>query len=430
MSSGRFVEWVSAMPAHWDWARLGHVARIYAGGTPSKDNPGYWGGDIPWLNSGCVNQWLIQEPAEYITEEGYSGSSARWVPKGGLVMALAGQGKTKGMVAQLDIDATCNQSMAAIIPAEGEPRYLLYWLTTNYKNIRGMASDDTRDGLNLTMLGQIPVPIPPIPEQKTIAEYLDAETTRIDTLVQEKEDLIDLLIEWRQSVIAQAVTKGLDKDVQMRATKIAWLRDIPVAWNEARLGHISKIYAGGTPSKDNPGYWGGDIPWLNSGCINQWLIQEPAEYITEEGYSGSSARWVPKGGLVMALAGQGKTKGMVAQLDIDATCNQSMAAIIPAEGEPRYLLYWLTTNYKNIRGMASDDTRDGLNLTMLGQIPVPIPPIPEQKTIAEYLDAETTRIDALIAHTTEDINLLKELRAATIADAVLGRIDVRETPHA
>jgi type I restriction enzyme S subunit len=280
------------------------------------------------------------------------------------------------------------------------------------------------------MLGQIPVPIPPIPEQKTIAEYLDAETTRIDTLVQEKEDLIDLLIEWRQSVIAQAVTKGLDKDVQMRATKIAWLRDIPVAWNEARLGHISKIYAGGTPSKDNPGYWGGDIPWLNSGCINQWLIQEPAEYITEEGYSGSSARWVPKGGLVMALAGQGKTKGMVAQLDIDATCNQSMAAIIPAEGEPRYLLYWLTTNYKNIRGMASDDTRDGLNLTMLGQIPVPIPPIPEQKTIAEYLDAETTRIDALIAHTTEDINLLKELRAATIADAVLGRIDVRETPHA
>jgi type I restriction enzyme S subunit len=143
-------------------------------------------------------------------------------------------------------------------------------------------------------------------------------------------------------------------------------------------------------------------------------------------FNSSSAKWIPKGSLVMALAGQGRTKGMVAQLGIDTTCNQSMAAIIPAERlAARYLYYWLEANYENIRNMAGGDLRDGLNLEMLGNIPCPIPEIKEQDEISNFLDKEINKIDSLIDQSKSGISLLDERRSALISAAVTGQIDVR-----
>ena len=99
----------------------------------------------------------------------------------------------------------------------------------------------------------------------------------------------------------------------------AWLPELPDTWDLVALRWSSKRYAGGTPDKGNSTFWDeGDIPWLNSGAVNDGFITEPSAYITREGFLGSSAKWIPKGALVMALAGQGKTKGMVAQLGIDS----------------------------------------------------------------------------------------------------------------
>jgi type I restriction enzyme S subunit len=111
------VEWLGVFPNHWKSTKLKWIAHIYAGGTPSTNIDEYWeNGSIPWLNSGTVNQKRITMASEYITEDAVLNSSTKWVPKGSLLMALAGQGKTKGMVAILEFDATCNQSMAAIVP--------------------------------------------------------------------------------------------------------------------------------------------------------------------------------------------------------------------------------------------------------------------------------------------------------------------------
>lgn len=132
-----------------------------------------------------------------------------------------------------------------------------------------------------------------------------------------------------------------------------WADSLPIEWGEACLRWYALLYAGGTPSKAIESYWeNGTIPWLNSGSVNDEVITEPSAFITEEAFNNSSAKWIPKGSLLMALAGQGKTKGMVAQLGFDATCNQSMAAILPNKKlEPRFLYYWLKTNYQNIRNM-------------------------------------------------------------------------------
>lgn len=188
--------WLVEIPEHWKYASLRWISRRYAGGTPDKNKNEYWEeGDIPWLNSGAVNQATIRTPSTFITEDGFKNSSARWIPIDALVMALAGQGKTKGMVAQIKIDATCNQSMAAIVIKDNFSRYIYWWLVSQYKNIRGLTSDEGRDGLNLDMIGAIPCPLPYLDEQKSIPRFLDYKTAQIDALIAKKEALLTKLAE-------------------------------------------------------------------------------------------------------------------------------------------------------------------------------------------------------------------------------------------
>ncbi|MEI7695843.1 MAG: restriction endonuclease subunit S, partial [Chlorobium sp.] len=158
------VEWLGDVPEHWGKISLKWASTRYSGGTPDKAVQEYWeDGTIPWLNSGAVNDDYIIEPSEYITEDAFRNSSAKWIPKNALVMALAGQGKTKGMVGQLGFSTTCNQSMAAIVPDNTlSPRLLYWWLTKNYINIRNLAGGEARDGLNLDLIGSIPVPLLPL----------------------------------------------------------------------------------------------------------------------------------------------------------------------------------------------------------------------------------------------------------------------------
>jgi type I restriction enzyme S subunit len=117
---------------------------------------------------------------------------------------------------------------------------------------------------------------------------------------------------------------------------------------------------------------------------------------------------------------------MVAQLAIEATCNQSMAAIVPENKiTPRFLFWWLTSNYQNIRNLAGGDLRDGLNLELIGDIQCPLPESKEQTIIASFLDREASRIDTLISGARKFIDLLKEYRSSLITAAVIGKIDVR-----
>ncbi len=423
------LEWLKVIPKDWDITRLRLLSNRYSGGTPSKDNQAYWQeGTIPWLNSGSVNQGTITEPSTYITELGLKESSAKWIPEGAIIIALAGQGKTKGTAAYTTFKTTCNQSMGVVVFEKDHPRFMYWWLVSQYKNIRGMASSDARDGLNLEMLGTIPCPLPSMSEQQKIAAFLDYKTKQIDQLIEKKKSLIEKLKEKRIAVITQAVTKGLDKNAKLKPSGVEWLGDIPEGWSCASLRLLSKRYTGGTPDKSKDKYWSdGTIPWLNSGTVNQGDIDTPSSHITETAYKNSSAKWVPSGAIVIALAGQGKTKGKAAYMRIDATCNQSMAAIVfNPQYQSRFMYWWLISQYKNIRGMASDDGRDGLNLEMIGSIVCPIPTIEEQLLISSFIDKFEIQRKKTSIKLEEAICILEEYRSAIINSAVTGMIDLRE----
>lgn len=268
---------------------------------------------------------------------------------------------------------------------------------------------------------------PSFEEQTAIANFLDIQTAKIDTLIAKQQRLIELLSEKRQTLISHTVTKGLNSNVPMKDSGVEWLGNVPEHWDSVSLKWIASIYAGGTPDKTNLSYWEeGTIPWIGSGEVNQFFITVPTTYITEEAYKNSSAKWIPKDSLVMALAGQGKTKGMVAQLGIDTTCNQSMAAIVASQKmHSRFLFWWLYSNYNQIRNLVGGDSRDGLNLEVIGVIPCPFTVLSEQIAIANFLDIQTTKIDTLITKAREAIELMKERRIALISAAVTGKIDVR-----
>lgn len=161
---------------------------------------------------------------------------------------------------------------------------------------------------------------------------------------------------------------------------------LPKTWHRSTLGEIARISSGGTPDRSKPEYWGGDVPWVTTGEIQFNTITDSVEKITAAGLQNSSAKLFPPGTLLMAMYGQGKTRGQVAKLGIEATTNQNSAAILLNDGhDPDFYFQFLSSQYENIRDFGHSGGISHLNAGLLKQIAVPIAPIQEQRRIAHIL---------------------------------------------
>ncbi|WP_374568045.1 restriction endonuclease subunit S [Ideonella sp.] len=161
---------------------------------------------------------------------------------------------------------------------------------------------------------------------------------------------------------------------------------LPEGWRRSTLGEIARITSGGTPDRSKPEYWGGEIPWVTTGEIQFNTITGTAEKITAAGLQNSSAKRFPPGTLLMAMYGQGKTRGQVAKLGIEATTNQNSAAILLNDGhDPDFYFHFLSSQYEDIRDFGHSGGISHLNAGLLKQIAVPVAPIHEQRRIAQIL---------------------------------------------
>lgn len=438
------MAWLDQMPTHWNAAALRWMSKRYAGGTPDKGNDAYWeDGEIPWINSGAVNDGYITQPSELITHEGFANSSAKWIPKDALVMALAGQGKTKGMVAQLGIPTTCNQSMAAIIPDRRlDPRYLYWWLAANYQNIRNLAGGEARDGLNLEMLGSIPCPVPPVEEQQAIAHFLDAKTAQIDALVAQKRRLIDKLKEKRSTLIVRTVTRGLPPEAArsaglpesppLKPSGHPWLDDIPAGWEVKRLKEISVLFGRigfrGYSTEDLVYEGEGAISMSPSNLADGEVRLDKCTWLSWEKYHESPEIQIEAEDVVMVKTGS--TLGKVAfvrTVSVPMTINPQLMIFKQIKCSKRFLFYYLTSAViqdviplHNTGSTIPTMTQEGI-----GKLPFPHPSLDEQRVIVKYLDEQASRIDSLVGKVEEALGGLQEYRQALITSAVSGKIDVR-----
>lgn len=427
-------EWVNELPAHWKAVHLKWISTIYAGGTPSKTIESYWeNGTIPWINSGAVNQGYILEPSTYITKTAYENSSAKWIPKKALVMALAGQGKTKGMVAQLGIDTTCNQSMGAIIPNDLDyARYLFWWITSNYQNIRNMAGGDLRDGLNLEHLGDMSCPLPNKDEIQEISNFLDHETAKIDSLIEKQQKLIELLKEKRQAVISNVVTKGLNPDVPMKDSGVEWLGQVPEHWDVWKFSHIAPIITCGVASTPTYVEESEGMPFLSAQNIkNNKLSLHKFNYIPYSLHEQLTKYRRPElGDILVTRVGAGIGEACIVDIDLEFSIYVSLTHIRvkPHIANNKFIMYFFGTDYckfLNFEGTVTGGGVGNLNVNNVEKYKIALPSVSEQKEIVDYLDSYIDKQNKLIAKAESAIQLMQERRTALISSAVTGKIDVR-----
>ncbi len=173
-----------------EYKSLGDTCSLVTGATPSKTNPAYWeNGTIPWMSSGEVNNKIVYDTETKITQLGYDKTSTSLVPVHSVVIALAGQGKTRGKVAITEIELCTNQSLCSIICGkELNYKFLYYYLDSKYEELREISNGDgTRGGLSLRILKPYVIPVPPLEVQAEIVNLLDEYTESVSSLQQELE---------------------------------------------------------------------------------------------------------------------------------------------------------------------------------------------------------------------------------------------------
>ena len=399
------IDWAPSVPAGWESASLARVASIFAGGTPDRTNADFWSdGSIPWLNSGSVNNEIITSPSELITRAAATGSSTRWAHSGSVLIALAGQGKTKGMAARLEISSTFNQSLAAIVPRANllDYRFLRYWLSTNYQSIRNMAGGDRRDGLNLQHIGAIQTPLPPLRDQQSISRFLDRETAEIDAFIADQEELIGLLAERRVSVLLQA-TLGGHIEVRGQLGRFIRKEERPILGPET----VTAFRDGQVTARSNRREDGFTMSEADSGY--QGVAAGDLVFHGLDGFAGA----------VGVSDSRGRCSPVYHVCSVKTGINGDfMGLYLRALG----IAGFLEAHAWSVR-QRSVDYR---NWTTFSKLPVGLISRHDQEIAVARVKADWSELDATIADAREAIALSRERRAALISAAVTGKIDVRE----
>lgn len=378
------------LPESWTVEPFSQVARYSAGRTPARANPSYWAKDanqVPWVAISDMKEYgSITKTSESVSSIAFQDVfRGRIVPAGTLLMSFK---LTIGRVATLGVSACHNEAIISIYPRQGvDQRYLGYFLSqVDYsdqqdRQIKG-------NTLNQSKIDQIQVALPPSEEQISIADVLDKCRLGIDSERTAEATAQEL----KRAAMRELFTRGLRGEAQ-KDTEIGL---VPESWEFASIGAHHSVVSGGTPSRGSPAYWtGGTIPWVKTTEVDYCVINETGEHITPLGLESSAAKMLPVGTLLMAMYGQGVTRGKVAILGIEAACNQACAAITPKDDAvlPRYLYHFLTWRYDEIRSLAHGGQQQNLNLEIVRDLPVAHPQTDDEQTeIATILDALNRKI--------------------------------------
>ena len=434
------IAWLGETPTSWTVAPLKWFI--------DRNDGGVWGGDPDGENDTLVLRsteqtvdglWKMDDPAP--RKLSASDKNFALLRSGDLVVTTSSGsslhiGKTTIVNDDIERLECCYSNFMQRIRTSRLLLPRLAWYVMNNELSRAQfdfLSNSTTGlaNLNGTMIGQIFLAIPSEVEQQAIINFLDYETAKIDALIEKQQRLIELLKEKRQAVISQAVTKGLNPNAPMKDSGVEWAGRVPAHWHVSKLGYHASVYNGATPNRENMLFWeNGTIGWLNSSKVNDELIKEADHFITNLAFSKTSVKPVNKGNLVMAITGEGQTRGRVAICNIEATINQHLAAISIRDKllQYKFLYLWLEGNYERIRyeSEGAGSTKGAITCSEISAFPVILPPLEEQAQIVNYVAERKCKFDGLIGKAVSAIELMQERRTALISAAVTGKIDVRD----
>lgn len=306
-----------------------------------------------------------------------------------------------------------------------DKRYLMYQMNClpYTENANYIARGSTMSRISRTMLGSIKLCIPTLQEQQTIACYLDEKCGKINGAIDVQKKKIDLLNELKQTIITNAVTKGLNPDAPMKDSGVEWIGEIPEHWDMIKIKFNFKIYAGATPKTDVKDYWDGDIIWITPADYKtiDKFISCGQRCITKEGYNTCNTQLVPKGTLIFSKRAP---IGTVAIADTELCTNQGCLSCVPQKCSSLYY-YYATSVYTEIFDLlGSGATFKEISASDFANVKLPSPDYDEQLAIVSSIEKEVLKIDAQISKANRRIELLNELKQSIITEAVTGKIKV------
>ena len=400
------IEWLGDIPAHWDAPMLKRVVRIINGATPSTLTPAYWNGGINWITPndlGKLDTPYIATGERSISQLGYDSCGTRLAPAGSVVMSTRAP---IGHVAILTAEACVNQGCRLIIPGKMIDSGFLYHQLKAFRNdLASFGQGSTFMELSQRNLGAFYIALPPLPEQRAIAAYLDRKGAIARRYAHVARHIIDTLRELRQVEIHDAVTRGLNEDTPLKPSGVEWLGDIPAHWDVCRLKNICRFAYGNSLTAEQRD--GGSVSVYGSnGQIGSHSVANTIGECIIIGRKGSfgKVRYSPEPAFAIDTA-----------FFVDSRYTNA---------DMRWLYYLL--NAMRLDAVSKHSAIPGLNRQdayVRGSV---YPPLPEQRAIAEYLDAKTAAIDAAIAHYERMAELVAEYWTVLVADAVTGRIDLRQ----
>lgn len=428
--------WLGKIPAHWSLKRVGHHVDFITGFAFKSDFFSFDSG-IKLVRGDNVTEGYLRwgEKTRYWSD--ITKDIERYLlEENDILIGMDGSkvGKNFAVVKSSDLPLLLVQRVARLrVDEKLSHRFLSHLIGSElFKTwVALVKTDPAIPHISPADIRGFPLPYPCLEEQVNIANFLDHETAKIDTLIEKQQQLIKLLKEKRQAVISHAVTKGLpsvngEAQAPMKDSGVEWLGEVPEHWNVLPIKYLShSVGTGGTPKEESSFSENGGICWFTPGDFKGDLILPSSKkHVTENSIKIGDAKSYPKNSVL--VIGIGATLGKVALSESEFSCNQQINVIHPNDKvNARFLTLSMSTQVEQMKLQSNSSTIGIMNQEKTKQIIVAVPPFDQQKIIVDYLSRELLRFDVLLEKANSQIYLLQERRTALISAAVTGKIDVR-----
>ena len=427
------IEWIGRIPKGWIVKRLKQVCDFRNGYTPSKENPSFWrNGTIPWFRMDDIRDSgrKLSVAKQYITEDAVKGNGL--FKAGSFILATTA---TIGEHALLTVDSLANQRFTNLKICESLKNSMLvefffYYLFVIDEQCKTTTNSATFAAVNMKDLGNMGVTIPPLAEQRAIASYLDRKCAEIDSLVELQEQMIAQLTDYKQSVITEAVTKGLNPEAELVSSGIDWIGDVPKGWKIARIKNVASLYGRigfrGYTSDDLNKDGEGAITLSPSNMLPMGMDYSNVTYLSWAKYFESPEIIIQNNDLLMVKTGSSYGKvAYVDNLPKEATINPQILRIV-SKISSKYLGYFMQTPIflYQVEGGVVGGTIPTIAQEKISNFKILLPSENEQNDIVSHLDTKCREIDTLISLKRQKIEMLKEYKKSIIFEAVTGKTNI------
>lgn len=402
---------------------------IGSGTTPSASNESYYNSpDKAWLNTGDLTDGYIEKTSKYVSQIALEKYSALTVfPKESLVMAM--YGATIGKLGITKYETTTNQACCVLAkPKDVLTKFVFYWLMAHRIEIINLSQGGGQPNISQGIIKNIRIAVPSIELQNKIVSLVDKKFEEINRVIKQKEKVMDLLKQQSQSIITEAVTKGLNPNVKMKDSGVEWIGEIPDHWNIVAFKRISKRVEVGIAEAATHAYRDNGIPIIRATNLkNGKFNEDELLFLSEEFAKKNKSKYIFANDLLTVRTGNAGLTGVVPKSLNMSQCFTMLISTLNVNVNPYFYSYFLNATpgktYFNLTAWGT--AQKNISVPILKEMLVPVFSHFEQTEIVRYLQENISKIDNLVEIVGNQIEKLKEYRQSLIYEMVTGKIDVR-----